>query len=144
MRRAPLSVCMLAGLAAACSTGNTNREAPGSPTTVTSEDLERNSSQPIEQVLQSKFPGVLITRVGGGIAVQIGGPASFDGSTAPLYVLDGSPMQPGPGGMLAGVNPYDIQSIKVLRNPADVAIYGMRGANGVIVITTKRPGGGGG
>jgi len=55
-------------------------------------------------------------------------------------VLDGSPVQPGPNGLLTGLNPYDIASIRVLRNPADIAIYGMRGSNGVIVITTKKAG----
>ena len=48
-------------------------------------------------------------------------------------------MQRGPAG-LAGINPHDIASITVLKNPTDTAIYGLRGANGVIVITTKRPG----
>jgi TonB-dependent SusC/RagA subfamily outer membrane receptor len=50
------------------------------------------------------------------------------------------PITPGPGGALNGINPYDIESIRVLKNPADIAIYGMRGANGVIVITMKKPG----
>ncbi len=137
--RVALSFTMLVGLAAACSSGSTNREPPVSPT-VTSDDIARNPSRPIEEVLQAKNPGVSITRTAGGLAVQIGGPSAWDGNRAPLYVLDGSPMQPGPGGVLTGVNPYDIESIKVLKNPADIAIYGMRGANGVIVITTKRTG----
>ena len=136
----PLSVATLFGLAAACSTGTSNREPPGNPG-VTSEDLARSSTQPIEEVLQSKYPGVIITRTSGGLSVQIGGPKTFGGADREaLYVIDGSPMQPGPGGELTGVNPYDIESIKVLRNPADIAIYGMRGANGGILITTKRPG----
>lgn len=137
--RPALHLCLLLGLAAGCSTGNPNREPPGS-STVTSDDLARNPSQPIEEVLQAKNPGVQIMRTPAGISVQIGGPASFSSGGEPLYVLDGSPMQPGPGGVLTGVNPYDIESIKVLKNPSDVGIYGMRGANGVIVITTKRPG----
>jgi len=49
-------------------------------------------------------------------------------------------VQPGPGGALIVINPHDIESIKVLKDPADTGIYGMRGANGVILITTKRPG----
>jgi TonB-dependent SusC/RagA subfamily outer membrane receptor len=53
-------------------------------------------------------------------------------------VLDGVPITPGPGGSLTGIDPYDIESIKVLKDPADTAMYGMRGANGVIIITTKR------
>jgi len=61
-------------------------------------------------------------------------------SNAPVYVVDDVPVQPGPGGALIVINPHDIESIKVLKDPADTGIYGMRGANGVILITTKRPG----
>ena len=57
-----------------------------------------------------------------------------------LYVVDGVTIQPGPNGALTGINPYDIESIKVLKDPADTSMYGMRGANGVIVVTTKKPG----
>jgi TonB-dependent SusC/RagA subfamily outer membrane receptor len=139
-RRLSRSILLLSGLAAACSTGNTNNPPPGSQT-VTAADMERNPSpQPIERILQAKFPGVIVTSTPAGIAVTIGGPSSFDGSSAPLYVLDGSPINPGPGGVLMGLNPHDIESIKVLRSPADVAVYGMRGSKGVILITTKRPG----
>jgi TonB-dependent SusC/RagA subfamily outer membrane receptor len=55
-------------------------------------------------------------------------------------VIDDVPFQPGPSGALTGINPYDIESIKVLTNPADVGIYGIQGANGVILIKTKRAG----
>jgi len=57
-----------------------------------------------------------------------------------VYVVDDVPVQPGPGGALIVINPHDIESIKVLKDPAETGIYGMRGANGVILITTKRPG----
>ena len=137
--RAALAAFVLIGVATGCGSGNTNREPPGTPT-VSPADFERSPGESIEHVLQAKYPGVSITSTAGGIAVQIGGPSSFYSSGAPLYVLDGSPIEPGPGGLLTGLNPYDIESIKVLRNPADIGIYGMRGANGVIVITTKRPG----
>jgi TonB-dependent SusC/RagA subfamily outer membrane receptor len=50
-------------------------------------------------------------------------------------------MEPGAGGVLSGINPHDIESIRVIKDPAELGIYGMRGANGVILITTKRPGG---
>jgi TonB-dependent SusC/RagA subfamily outer membrane receptor len=138
--RAALSAWVLIGLAAGCVTGNTRREPPRRPM-VTEEDIEQNAGQPIEKVLQAKVPGVLITRAAnGGIAIQIRGASSFLSSNEPLYVIDGSPMQPGPGGALTGVNPYDIESIQVLKDPADTGLYGMRGGNGVIVVTTKRPG----
>ena len=131
---------MLIGFAAGCASGNTRREpAPGQ--TVTANDIQEQTGEPIEKVLQDKVPGVLITRTSdGGIAVQIRGASSFYGSNQPLYVIDDMPIQPGPGGALTGVNPYDIESIQVLKNPADTGVYGMRGANGVIVIKTKKPG----
>ena len=53
---------------------------------------------------------------------------------------DGQTMQPGSGGALTGINPYDIESIKVLKDPAETSVYGVGGGNGVILITTKRPG----
>lgn len=137
--RAALSVWVLIGLAAACASGNTVREPPGQPM-VTAEDIEKNPSEPIETVLQAKVPGVLVTRTAdGGIALQIRGPSSFYSSDAPLYVIDDVEIQSGPGGAVPNLNPHDIESIRVLKDPADIGIYGVRGANGVIVITTIRP-----
>jgi TonB-dependent SusC/RagA subfamily outer membrane receptor len=132
---------VLLGLAAACSSSTVNSE-PAPKAVITSEDLARNSGESIESTIQAKSPGVLVTRgPDGSIALQIRGTSSFSGSSgAPLYVVDGSPMEPGPGGVLSGVSPNDIESIRVLKDPADIAIYGMRGANGVILVTTKRPG----
>ena len=113
---------------------------PGDPT-VTSEDIQRNPGQPIERALEGRFPGVDVRRTpDGGIAVRIRGATSFGGGTEPLYVVDGIAIQPGPGGALTGINPNDIESIRVLKDAADTAMYGMRGANGVILIKTKRPG----
>jgi TonB-dependent SusC/RagA subfamily outer membrane receptor len=55
-----------------------------------------------------------------------------------LYIVDGMAVQPSNDGGLAGVNPYDIASIEVLKDPSSLTMYGSRGANGVIVIKTKR------
>jgi iron complex outermembrane receptor protein len=138
--RAAVCVCVLIGTAAGCVSGNTRRE-PFAKPIITAEDIEQNPGDPIEKLLQAKASGVLVTRTAdGGIAVQIRGPSSFYGSNEPLYVIDDVPIQPGPGGALAGVNPHDIESIEVLKNPADTAIYGIRGGNGVIVIKMKKPG----
>lgn len=95
----------------------------------------------IETLLAGRFPGVDVSpSTSGGIMIRIrGGSNSFYSGTEPLYVLDDVPLPTGTGGVVM-VNPYDIQRIEVLKNPADVAIYGIRGANGVIKITTKRPG----
>jgi TonB-dependent SusC/RagA subfamily outer membrane receptor len=54
-----------------------------------------------------------------------------------LYVIDGLPIQPGPGGSLLGINPHDIASIEVFKDASSTAYYGLRGSNGVIVIKTK-------
>jgi TonB-dependent SusC/RagA subfamily outer membrane receptor len=106
---------------------------------VTAQDLERNPDQSIESVLQAKYPGVQIIRTGNGIAIQLRGPGSFYGDGSALYVLDDIPMPAGRGGGISGLNPYDIESIRVLKNPEDIGIYGVRGSNGVVLITTKRP-----
>jgi TonB-dependent SusC/RagA subfamily outer membrane receptor len=133
--RATLSVWVLIGLAAGCASRNPGRESPSKPTGTL------NAGDPIERMLQAQDPSLLVRRTAdGGIAIQIRGTSSFYGSNQPLYVIDDVPMDAGPGGALTGVNPHDIESIKVLKNPSDIGIYGIRGANGVIVIKTKAPG----
>jgi TonB-dependent SusC/RagA subfamily outer membrane receptor len=107
-------------------------------TTVTSDDLDRSPGQSIERTLQARVAGVMITRTpDGGISVRIRGATTINGSTEPLYVIDGLPIEPGPGGSLVGINPHDIASIEVLKDAASLAFYGVRGANGVIIIKTK-------
>lgn len=107
---------------------------------VTAADMDRSPNVPIEQLLAGRVAGVIVSRTeDGGIAVRIRGGSSFSGNNAPLYVLDGIAIEPGPNGSLAGINPYDIASIKVLKDATDITMYGVRGANGVIVIKTKRP-----
>jgi len=132
---APVSLC-------ACAHSGPNQATVPASSTVTSEDIERNApGRPVEEALMGRVSGVVVERTpGGGVAVRIRGAASFMSSTRPLYVLDGTPFEPGPNGFLAGLNPRDIESIRVLKDAAETAIYGIRGANGVIVITTKRPG----
>ena len=136
-----LRALLAVGLASACSHSNRPRQAsPPSGSIVTAEDIDRQPGQPIEQVLMGRFPGVTVTRTSdGGVAVRIRGTTSIHGSNEPLYVIDGVAIQPGPGGSLTGINPHDIASIEVVKDPAGEAMYGVRGANGVIIITTKRP-----
>jgi TonB-dependent SusC/RagA subfamily outer membrane receptor len=143
-----LPVGLLAGLLSACAPGTQTSEAEPESTpkesaanTVTSEDIEQQPGEPIESILAGRVAGVQVTRTpDGGIAVRIRGTTSIHGSNEPLYVIDGVPIRPGPGGSLIGINPYDIESIEVLKDPTATAMYGMRGANGVIVIKTKQPG----
>lgn len=87
-----------------------------------------------EELLQGRIPGVYVYRRSDGeLAVRIRGTTSIYGSNEPLYVVDGMPLAVGG---LSGINPYDIESINVLKGPS-AAIYGSRGANGVVIITTK-------
>ena len=67
-------------------------------------------------------------------SMLIRGINSINAGTEPLYILDGMPYN-GPINM---INPYDVESIKVLKNPSETSIYGIRGGNGVVVITTKK------
>lgn len=136
--RTPFACAALAALAA-CSPAKTVPDPNASKPTVTAADL-RNPGEPIEQVLQRKAPGLVVTRVGNEIALQIRGSSSYTGSkTPPLFVLNGLRFTPGPGGLLSGINPEDIESIRILRD-SDASLYGIDGANGVIAITTKRGG----
>jgi len=141
--RAALCASLLIGVAAGCSQavhGSTRTEPVKAPE-VTAQDISQSAGQSIEQVLESKVPGLIVTRAqDGSIAIRMRGNNSFYSGSDPLYVIDGIPVTPGPGGALSGVNPYDIETIKVLKDPSETALYGVRAANGVIVITTKRPG----
>jgi TonB-dependent SusC/RagA subfamily outer membrane receptor len=146
--RALLPVGLLVGLLSGCAhAGGTGQgeveDAPDQSQprrrTVTAEDIQRTPVEAIDQLLMSRFPGVVVTRTpDGGIAIRIRGATSIHGSNEPLYVIDGFPVQSGPGGGLTGINPYDIESIQVLKDPASTTMYGVRGANGVVVIKTKQ------
>lgn len=107
---------------------------------ITSGDIEKRPQEPVASLLQGRASGVEVTsNPDGSISLRIRGAASFQAGTEPLIVVDGTPLTPGSGGTLRGINPHDIESIKVLKNPGDTALYGLRGANGVIVVTTIRP-----
>lgn len=132
-----IALALLAGCKSTQDTGS--QSPPPRRDDVTAEDIERAPGQPIEEILKGRVAGVTVTQGEGGLVVRIRGVSSFYGNNEPLYVLDDVPITPGPGGALKGISPYDIESINVLKDPADTALYGVRGANGVIVIKTKRP-----
>lgn len=118
---------------------DTTQTGPSHPATVTAADIQRHPQEPIETALMGRFAGVDVTRTAdGGIAIRIRGVTSILGSNEPLYVLDGIPIEPGPNGSLSGINPNDIASMEVLKDPASTARYGVRGANGVIIIKSKQ------
>jgi TonB-dependent SusC/RagA subfamily outer membrane receptor len=106
----------------------------------TSEDIGQSPNVPIEQQLMARTPGVIIGRTpDGSLTIRIrGGASSINGNNAPLYIVDGVPFAPTTDGGLSGLNPYDIASIRVLKDATDITMYGVRGANGVIVIKTKK------
>ncbi|MBQ2075131.1 MAG: TonB-dependent receptor plug domain-containing protein [Muribaculaceae bacterium] len=91
------------------------------------------------QTIEGKETGVLINSTGmpgESPAILIRGISSLNASTDPLIILDGMTYN----GPLNMINPSDIESVKVLKNPSETSIYGIRGGNGVVVITTKKGG----
>ena len=132
------------------------KEKTGSISKITSQDIE---NQPVTNVLEAaigRMPGVQIAQntgvPGGGFTVQIRGQNSLrtdDGANQPLYIVDGVPFSAtfvggalsniiGGSNPLNSINPSDIESIEVLKDADATAIYGSRGANGVVLIMTKQ------
>jgi TonB-dependent SusC/RagA subfamily outer membrane receptor len=135
----------LATLAAGCSSPrSTTTPVPatqaGPAQAATATDVQQSPNVPIEQQLMARSPGVTIGRTSdGSLTIRIrGGSSSVQGNNAPLYIVDGVPFAPSTDGGLSGLNPHDIQSIRVLKDATDITMYGVRGANGVIVIKTKK------
>ncbi|GAB3241295.1 TonB-dependent receptor [Hymenobacter seoulensis] len=126
----------------------------GAVASVKTDDLLKTIPTSINQGLQGQVAGVNVNRSdgapGAGISLTIRGANSFSGGTEPLYVIDGIPFtSPAPTGSsseaqrqttnaLSYINPQDIESIEVLKDASATAIYGSRGANGVVLITTKK------
>lgn len=136
---------LLAGLISGCASGNAALPDPtanlgaSNRNIVTSDELDRTPVESIERALAAKVPGLYIAHTpDGSIAIRIRGNSSITGSNEPLYVIDGTPVNAGPGGSLTGINPKDIASIEVLKDAVATSFYGVRGANGVILIKTKR------
>jgi TonB-dependent SusC/RagA subfamily outer membrane receptor len=104
------------------------------------EELARQRVTRVEELFQGRVAGVHVVRTsGGGYQVRIRGTKTFLGSDEPLFVIDGMPiMSASPGAALEGINAHDVARIEVLKDAAALAMYGSRGANGVILITTKR------
>lgn len=107
---------------------------------VTSGDVDAQHASQVEELLIARFPGVqVIPAPAGGFLVRIRGFSTLAGDATPLYVVDGIPLNVSPARGIDWLNPADVARIDVLKDAASTAIYGMRGANGVILITTKRP-----
>ncbi len=109
----------------------------GAVATVRAEDVDREITS-IEDLLQG-LAGVTVRRLpDGGISLRIRGSSSLSGGGEPLYVINGVPIHAAPGQALMGVNARDITRIDVLKDAGATAIYGSRGANGVVLISTVR------
>jgi TonB-dependent SusC/RagA subfamily outer membrane receptor len=110
----------------------------GSVSTVQGEDTEADRPRTLVEML-SRLPGVrVIERAYGETSVRIrGGSTSFQANEDPLFVVDGVMMQSA-ASVFRNVNPNQIQSISVLKDAGQTAMYGARGANGVILITMKK------
>lgn len=129
----------------------------GSVASVKVSELKEGVSTSVDQMLLGKSAGVNVVQSsgepGGGFSVNIRGASSINGGVSPLYVIDGIPIdnsRPVSQGSIVGfdsnrsprnpmssINPADIESIEILKDASATAIYGSRGANGVILITTK-------
>jgi len=130
----------------------------GSVSSISEKDLQIGVNTSLDQMMQGRAPGVQVIQSssapGGGVTVRIRGGNSISGGNEPLYVIDGFPIynsgnEVNPGGgqfnefrvapnPLAAINPNDIESIEILKDASATAIYGSRGANGVVIITTRR------
>lgn len=121
-------------------------ETTGSIASVKAKELTQMPVTNVAQGLQARVAGVQINQnsgsPGGNISVRIRGTNSINGSSEPLYVVDGIQISNGGGinevSPLSTINPNDIESVEVLKDASAAAIYGARAANGVVLITTKR------
>jgi TonB-dependent SusC/RagA subfamily outer membrane receptor len=108
------------------------------PGTVTARQVRGVRVTHTEELLQGRVAGVTVTRLpSGGMSVRIRGTNSVNSSNEPLYVVDGFVMQADRGGGISWLSPLEVARIEVLKDPAALAMYGTRGANGVILITTR-------
>jgi TonB-linked SusC/RagA family outer membrane protein len=113
------------------------KDLTGAVGSIGSADLVRANPSDVTQAIQGQVPGVVVTKgsnqPGQTFAIDIRGEGTITGQTEPLYVIDGVV-----GGRLRDVNPADIQSIDILKDASSTAIYGSRGANGVVIVTSKK------
>lgn len=113
------------------------RDLTGAITSVTNSEIEKRLPTDVYEALQGQVAGVQIVTNSGapgeGATVRVRGTATFGTGVEPLYVVDGLPVE-----SADMVNPYDIESVEILKDAASAAIYGSRSANGVVLITTKK------
>lgn len=114
------------------------RDITSAVSTVNMADIGEQPSRGITQLIQGQAPGVVVKqkdgKPGAGFEVRVRGIASLGAGSEPLYVIDGFAMGTNTG---VNINPNDIESISILKDAAATAIYGARGSNGVVLITTR-------
>ena len=135
-------------LVTACASSGARGSRPARPSTVhganavstlDEQDLDRMRVGRIEEMLAGRVPGLVVYQTASGdYQLRIRGRSTILGNDEPLVVLDGMPLQPGNlSRSLAAIAPSDVARIEVLKDAGATAFYGVRGANGVIIITTK-------
>ena len=112
----------------------------GSVASVTADNLKQRAVTTFGEAMIGQIAGVQIQQVNGapggeGLSVRVRGTGSITQSSEPLYVVDGYPME---GGAFRLLNPSDVESMQILKDASSTAIYGSRGANGVVIINTKK------
>lgn len=113
------------------------KDVTGSVATISSKDLDNRSNSQFGYSIEGKAAGVQVVRSSGqpqaGFSIRIRGTSSITAGSDPLYIVDGVPMEG-----INDINPSDIENITILKDASSAAIYGNRGANGVVLVTTKR------
>lgn len=113
-----------------------SRPAPRVRAALTAEDIEHAPGVPIEQLLASRVAGITLAQARDGhVIVRIRGQSTLLGDQDPLFVVNGIPL--GRAINFSAINRHDIATIDVVKDAAGMAMYGIRGANGVIVVRTK-------
>ena len=134
VRLLALALCAL--LVAGCgSASGSSRPVPTD--TVEAQGATGEDTRRVEAMLRGQIAGVRVENTPRGLAVRVRG-TSMSSNEAPLFVVNGLPLAVGDDGVLDGINPRDVASIRVLKNASDTAMYGSRGANGVVLITMKK------
>ena len=112
------------------------KDLTGAVMQVRSDDLLKSNSTTLASALQGQIPADIggVWKPGSNPTIEIRGISSITGSNNPLWVVDGIPMQ----SSSVNINPNDIESVDILKDASASAIYGARGSNGVIIVTTKR------
>lgn len=116
------------------------RDVTSAIASVTPSESDNAGAVTLEQLIEGRVSGVEVLRLGGNqISLRIRGSNSVMASTEPLYVVDGMRVRAATfSEAMSGINPHDVARIDILKDAAATAIYGSEGANGVVLVTTRR------